>query len=107
MLIQFQSNYIDDVLKAIGDQVEYAKKRGISKSAFERAKKKVYGELIKDYNDVSTIATGIVSDYFRNINSFDYFEDFNTVTKEYVEKVLNELFVEDKKVISVIKPIEE
>ena len=107
LLIQFQSNYIEDVLKVISEKIEYAKKRGISKQDYERAKKKVYGELIKEYNDVSTIATAIVSDYFRDINSFDYFEDFNTVTKEYVEKVLRELFDDNKKVLSVIKPLEE
>ena len=81
------------------------KQTGINEKDFNRAKKKIYGEFIKDYNEVSTISSIIVADYFKNINSFDYFEEFKVVSKEYVEKVLKEIFVEDRKVISVIKPI--
>ena len=56
---------------------------------------------------MSAIATGIVADYFKGINSFDYFEEFKMINKEYVEMVLKELFEDNKKVVSVIKPIEE
>ena len=107
LLIQFQSNQIEDVANVINNKIEEVKKRGILEKDFQRAKKKVYGELIKEYNDVSTIATSVVADYSRNINSFDYFEEFNTITKEYVDKVLRELLDDNKKVLSVIKPIEE
>jgi predicted Zn-dependent peptidase len=80
------------------------KKNGIDEDDFERAKRRVYGDLVRDYNEVSGIASGIVADYFKNINSFDYFEEFSSINKEYVEKVLKELFIESRKVISVIKP---
>ena len=95
-------NFFQDVLTAIDQRIENAKQNGISEEDFKRAQKRVYGDFIKDYNDVSTISSIIVSDYFKGINSFDYFEEFNSVNKEYVEKVLKELFVEDKKVISVM-----
>ena len=49
----------------------------------------------------------LTADYFKNINSFDYFEEFNSINKEYVEKVLKELFIDSKKVVSVIKPNKE
>jgi len=101
-LIQIQTNFVQDVLTAIDQRIENAKQNGISEEDFKRAQKRVYGDFIKDYNDVSTISSIIVSDYFKGINSFDYFEEFNSVNKEYVEKVLKELFVEDKKVISVM-----
>lgn len=104
-LIEVQTDFVDELINEINNRIEFFKQNGINKDDFERAKKKVYGSFVKDYNDVSTIATGIVSDYFRGINSFDYFEEFNTLNKEYVEKVLNELFVEDKKIVSIIKPI--
>ncbi len=103
-LIQIQTNFVDEVIEGINSRIEDIKKNGITEEDFKRAQKRVYGDFIKDYNEVSTIASIIVSDYFKNINSFDYFEEFNSVSKEYVEKVLKELFIEDKKVISVIKP---
>lgn len=104
-LIQVQTNYVDEVIKVIDEKIEKMKQTGINEEDFNRAKKKIYGEFIKDYNEVSTISSIIVADYFKNINSFDYFEEFKVVSKEYVEKVLKEIFVEDRKVISVIKPI--
>ena len=107
VLIQFQTNFVEDVVNEITDEINNLKKNGIDTEAFERVKRRVYGDLIKDYNEVSNIATGIVADYFKDINSFDYFEEFTSISKEYVENVLKELFVESKKVISVIKPNKE
>lgn len=104
-LIQVQTNYVEDVIKVIDEKIEKIKKTGINEEDFSRAKKKIYGEFIKDYNEVSTISSIIVADHFKNIDSFDYFEEFKVVSKEYVEKVLKEIFVEDRKVVSVIKPI--
>lgn len=102
ILIQIQTNYIDEVVKEIDDRIEFIKKEGIKKEDFERAKKSIYGELVKEYNEVSNIATALVSDYFKNINSLDYFEEFSSVNKDYVEKVLRETFTQDKKVLSII-----
>lgn len=107
ILIQLQTNFVQEVVEEITNQIEKIKETGISEADFKRAQKSVYGNLIKDYNEISTIANGIVSDYFKGINSFDYFEEFNSVNKEYVEKILKELFVEENKVISVIKPISD
>ncbi len=104
-LIQVQTNYVEDVIKVIDEKIEKMKQTGINEEDFNRAKKKIYGEFIKDYNEVSTISSIIVADHFKGIDSFDYFEEFKVVSKEYVEKVLKEIFVEDRKVISVIKPI--
>ncbi len=102
ILIQIQTDYIDDVVKEIEDRIETVKKEGIDKDDFERAKKSIYGDFVKEYNEVSNIATALVSDYFKNINSLDYFEEFSSVSKDYVEKVLKETFSKDKKVLSVI-----
>lgn len=107
LLIQVQTNFVEDVIKEIDLQIEKVKKNGILEEDFSRAQKAVYGSYIKDYDDVSNVASVLVADHFKNINSFDYFEEFKSVNKNYVEKVLKELFIENEKVISVIKPIEE
>lgn len=103
VMIQFQTNDIEDVTKKITNKIESVKQNGINEEEFERAKKKIYGEIVKDYNDLSSIATSIVSDYFKNINSLDYFKAVKEITKEYIEKVLKEVFIEDLKVVSVVK----
>ena len=106
-MIQFQTNNVKEVVEEITNELNSLKRNGIDQMDFERSKRRVYGDLVRDYNEVSGIASGIVADYFKNINSFDYFEEFNSINKEYVEKVLKELFVESKKVVSVIKPNKE
>ena len=44
----------------------------------------------------------MLEDYFNGINSFSYFEEFDCIRKEDLMDVLNNVFVEDKKVISII-----
>ena len=48
-----------------------------------------------------------LSCYFKNINLFEYFEEFNCIDKNYVEELLKEVFDENKKVISITKPVNE
>ncbi len=107
IMIQFQTKNVEEVVEEITNEINILKKTGINEEDFERAKRRVYGDLVRDYNEVSSIATGIVADHFKNISSFDYFEEFSSISKEYVEKILKELFVESKKVVSVIKPNKE
>ena len=107
VLIQAQTNFVEEFTNKLDEKIKNVQKFGINSEDFERAKRKAYGEFVKEYNDVSTIATNLVSDYFKKINSFEYFEEFETITKEYVEEVVREIFVDDMKVISVIKPLED
>ena len=107
VLIQAQTNFVEEFTNKLDEKIKKEQKFGINSEDFERAKRKAYGEFVKEYNDVSTIATNLVSDYFKKINSFEYFEEFETITKEYVEEVVREIFVDDMKVISVIKPLED
>lgn len=70
---------------------------------FERIKKKVYGDYVVEYNNISDIARMLLSDYFKEINSFDYIEQFQTVTAEYTKQILQEVFDEKKCILSVVK----
>ena len=102
-LIQGVSNEPEKVIEEIKNEIEFFKARGITNEEFERTKKKIYGEIVKSYNDPDIIASGILEDYFNNINSFSYFEEFDCIRKDDVLEVLNTIFDEDKKVISIIK----
>ena len=45
-----------------------------------------------------------LADTMKGVQSFDYIEQFETVTKEYTESILKELFKKENKVMSVVEP---
>jgi len=106
-LIQGASNEPEKVIQEIKNEIEFFKARGISDEDFERTKKKIYGEYVKEYNDPDTIAAGVLADYFNDINSFSIFEEFECIKKDDVIDVLNTVFDEDKKVVSIIRGIDK
>ena len=102
-LIQGISNNPEKVIEEIKNEIEFFKAREITEEDFERTKKKLYGEYVKNYNDPDIIASMVMEDYFNGMNSFSYFEEFDCIQKEDVMDVLKNIFQEDKKVISIIK----
>lgn len=104
VLIQGQSETYDEVIQKWNDAVENLKQNGIEDEIFERMKKKMYGEYVKSYNDVSSIATSFLQNYFREINPLDYFEEFKNLEKTYIMQILNQVFVPQKQVVSIVKP---
>ena len=79
------------------------KKNGIDLKEFERIKKRIYGEYVREYNDTADIARMFLADFFKEINSFEYLEEITTINEQYVEQILKEVFNENKMVLSVIK----
>ena len=103
IVISGQSNEPERVMKELKKEIEKLKKEGLEKQQFERIKKKIYGDYITEYNDISGVARMLMADYFKGINSFEYIENHKQVTKEYAEKILKEIFGENKMVISIVK----
>ena len=75
----------------------------IDSNEFNRIKKRIYGEYVKEYNDTADIARMFLSDFFKEMNSFDFLEEITVINEEYVEQVLKDVFNDKKMVISVIK----
>lgn len=88
----------EELLKEIKKQ-----KENLNEEQFERIKKKVYGDYVVEYNNISDISRMLLSDYFKGIQSFDYIEQFQTVTLEYTSQVLQEIFDEKKCIMSLVK----
>ena len=84
-------------------QVKNFKDGNIQEKDFQRMKKTLYGEYVKEYNDVSDIARMFLADFFKGINSFSYLEEIVTINESYVEQILNEVFNNEKMIISIIK----
>ena len=103
VLITSKSKDPQKVKERIEQIIKKYQKEGLNKEHFDRIRKKVYGDYVVEYNSVSDIARMFLADSMKGINSFDYIEEYNTVTKEYAEEVLKNVFKSDNLVMSVIK----
>ena len=101
-----QSKQPKAILERLEQAIDKMKKEGINKEHFSRIKNMIYGGYIKEYDDVAGVSRMFISDYFKGINSFDYLEEFGSVTKEYTSQILEEVFNKDKTVISIVSPKE-
>ena len=93
----------DKVLEKIQEEIEKLKTDGLNSEDFERIKNMLYGNLVKEFNNVSDIARMFVTDYFKGINSFDYLESYKQISPEYTMEILKEVFLKENTVISVVK----
>lgn len=98
-----QSNNPEELSGKFINEINNLKKNGIDEKIFERIKRKIYGDYVMEFNDVSNIARMFMSDYFKGINSFDYIENHNQIKKEYVQEIFDEVFDESKMVLSIVK----
>ncbi len=92
-----------NVVKELKTAIEEYKKCGLNEEDFNRIKKKIYGDYITEYNDVSNIARMFLADYFKGINSFDYLEEYSQVSLQYANQILKDVFKEEKMVVSIVK----
>ena len=102
ILISENANNPDEVYNKLKKKINEYKQNGIKEDDFERTKKMLYGDYIREFNDVSDIARLFLSDYMKGINSFDYFEEIDGIDEDYVSQILKQYFVEDKMVLSVV-----
>lgn len=103
LLITGASNNPEKIKEKLVQEINNIKQNGINEEDFNRSKKMIYGLYAKEYNNIEDISKMFVADYFKGINSFDYIENYVQVTKEYAEKILNQVFDEKRTVLSVVK----
>ena len=103
ILIIGQSNNPEELYKMFKEQVQKLIQDEINEDEFKRTIKMIYGEYVKEYNDIVDISRMFLSDYFKGINSFDYLEEINTINVEYLNQVLKDVFNEKNMVLSVVK----
>ncbi len=91
------------VMEKVKEEIEKIKTNGINEKHFNRIKKMIYGNYVREYDDVSEVARMFISDYFKGINSFEYIEVYDQVTIEYAKEILEDVFKEENMVISIVK----
>ena len=103
ILISENANDPELFYNRLREEIENFKKNGINIEDFERNKKMIYGEYVKEYNDITGIARMFVADFMKGINSFDYLEEIGVIDLNFVNQVLKENFNLEKMVLSVVK----
>ena len=91
--------FFDEFNKEVQTYIE----NGINEEDFARTKKMIYGEYVKEYNDVANISRMFLNDFMRGINSFDYLEEITSLDIDYAKQILVNNFKKDKMVFSVVK----
>ena len=103
ILISENATNPEEVYNKFIEKVDEFLNNGLNEQDFERIKKMIYGEYIKEYNDISNISRMFLSDFMKGINSFDYLEEIENVNVIYAKQVLKDLFKREKMVLSVVK----
>ncbi len=103
ILLTGQSNNPQELFEMFKEQIKKIEKNGLNEKEVERTKRVIYGEFIKEYNDVVDISRMFLSDYFKGINSFDYLEEIETINLDYLNQILKDVFQDKKMVLSVVK----
>ena len=92
------------VHKKITEHVDKLRKEGLSKDDFERIKKVIWGDYIRSFNDIEGYAHSFLTMSFLDILYFDYFEEYEKITFEDIEKRFKEQLDNEYCVLSVINP---
>ena len=103
LLISENANNPEEVYEKLKQKIEEFQTNGLNVDDFERMKKMIYGEYVKEYNDVTSIARMFLSDFMKGIHSFDYLEEIDTIDIGFANQVLKDNFKKEKMVLSVVK----
>lgn len=94
------------VLERFKETVNAVKRDGVSRDAFERAKRSVYSGEIMDLDDSESIAEGMMDGFVIGQSLIEGIDSVRNVTYEQVNALAKELFCEDRIAMSVVYPLE-
>ncbi len=106
ILLQNSSNDPRKVEEELQKEIDFYLETGFDEKDFERIKNKIYGEYVKEYNNISNIADEFLTYNLKGINPFDFLDECSVLDKQYVESVLKKVFTKNKKVLSIVFPKE-
>ena len=99
-----EANEPMEVLARIRKYIAEKQKQGLSYDEFERCKRVILAEYIKDFDSTEEIANNMIDFIFDGGDIFDCFEELQKVTFESVEHLLQTAFDEEFFSISIIRP---
>ncbi len=102
--ISGESKDPDAVRDVVFSGIEKLKKTGIEAKNINRLKKAYLGRFLKQFDHITSVAHGFLTNAFNNIGIFDYVDVIDNITPEDVNKRLRESFDSELSVLSVIDP---
>ncbi|MCR5484886.1 MAG: insulinase family protein [Clostridiales bacterium] len=89
----------------IRKEIARVKKEGIDAASFERVRKKMYGGLVMEFNDVEAITQNLIDSYMDNTGLFDEIGICRSLTVDDVNERLQNILVDEYSALSVIIPV--
>ena len=86
-------------------EAERFRQEGIPEEAFQRSKRALYGEIVSALNNTSSIANGLVNMHLKGRELFAYIDSLATLQAKDVQEKLEQVFVQEQSVLSVILPV--
>ncbi len=100
-----ESDDPDAVFERICRETERIGKKGLSKPDFERAKRVLWGEYIRSFNDVEEFARSFMTMHMYGADYFDFDKVYRKVTFEDVTRRFESHFRREAGALSVIVPM--
>lgn len=94
----------EKVYEEISKYIDRLRSSGLCEDDFDRIKKVVWGDYIRSFNDIDSYAHTYLTLSFLDINYFDYYEVYNSITFEDIRYRFMKHFNNEFSVLSVIYP---
>jgi predicted Zn-dependent peptidase len=86
------------------DYLDEVKREGIDRETFARCRSVLYADEIRAYDSTDEIANRLLSFVFDGAEIFDYPSLLQSITPEELESLLEEVYREEYRTLSVILP---
>ena len=106
-LIEGESIQSDEVFKRVKEYVRARKIESVTKDELDRAKKVMYGDMVRGFNSLESTATRLLSSHFSGIEMFDNMDLVMEISLDEINDRLRRQFREDRAVFTRIDPKEE
>ena len=103
LIISGESTQPEKVRDEILSYIDKVKNEGVSDEDFNVSLKRLYGREVFSYNDTDNLSGNLINCCFGGYGLFDTIDLYKKVTKQDVEKVIDEKFTADNFCLSVIK----
>lgn len=104
MQVETETDDPHAVRERVLSHISKMKAEGFSESDFERVRRSTFGKAVRLMDDAEKIAHNFVPMAFRGGDFLTYPDVVRNLTKEDVEAILKDGLLEEKSVLSVIKP---
>ena len=99
-----ESDDPERVMARLTDYLDEVKREGIDRETFARCRSVLYADEIRAYNSTDEIANRLLSFVFDGAEIFDYPSLLQSITPEELESLLEEVYREEYRTLSVILP---